>query len=86
MFPAGIATLNSARELLTEWSQLGCPTKMGQPWSKEKMWEAVAQGPHQSSLSPDALSHFAAESAEKVKVGLAKLVLWDDIKDNLPPH
>ncbi len=49
------------------------------------MWEAVARGPHQSSLSPDALAHFSAESAEKVKVRQAKLVLWDDIKDD-PPH
>ncbi len=49
------------------------------------MWEAVAQGPHQSSLSPDALARFSAESAKKVKVGQAKLVLWDNIKDNPPP-
>ena len=44
------------------------------------MWEAVAQGPHQSSQSIEALAYFAAESAKKVKVGQAKLVLWDDIK------
>ena len=48
--------------------------------------EAVARGPHQSSLSPDALAHFSTESAEKVKVGQAKLVLWDDIKDDPPPQ
>jgi len=86
MCPAGIATSHPAGELLSEWSQLGCPTKTGRPWSKEEMWEAVARGPHQSSRSPDALAHFATESAEKVRVGQAKLVLWDDIKDNPPPN
>ena len=83
--PSGIATSHPAGELLSEWSKMGCPTKTGRPWSKEEMWEAVARGPHQSSRSTEALGHFAAESAEKVRVGQAMLVLWDDIKDN-PPH
>jgi hypothetical protein len=46
------------------------------------MWEAVAPGPHQLSLSPKALAHFAEESIEKVQAGQVKLVLWDDIKDD----
>ena len=50
------------------------------------MWEAVKQGPHQSSLSPTAIAHFAKESVEKVRVGQAKLVLWDNIKENPPPQ
>jgi len=79
MCPAGIAMSHPAGELLSEWSQLGCPTKTGRPWSKEEMWDAVAQ------RSPEALAHFATESAKKVRSGQAKLVLWDDIKDN-PPH
>jgi hypothetical protein len=66
MWPAGIATAHPAGHLLAEWSQLGCPTKTGRPWSKQEMWEAVAQGPHQSSLSTEALAHFVKESVEKV--------------------
>jgi hypothetical protein len=50
------------------------------------MWEAVARGPHQSSRSPEALTHFSEESVAKVKVGQAKLVLWNDIKDKPPPQ
>ena len=86
MCPAGIATSHPTGELLSEWSKLGCPTKTGRPWSKEEMWEAVARGPHQSSRSTEALAHFTAESAEKVKVGQARLVLWDNIKDDPPPQ
>ena len=86
MCPAGIATSHPAGELLAEWAQMGCPTKTGRPWSKDEMWEAVARGPHQSSLSTEAIAHFAVEGAEKVRVGQAKLVMWDDIKDNPPPQ
>ena len=46
----------------------------------------MAWGAHQSSLSPDALAHFAEESVEKVKVGKAKPVLWEDTKDDPPPQ
>ncbi len=46
----------------------------------------MAWGAHQSSLSPDALAHFAGESFEKVKAGKAKPVLWEDTKDNPPPQ
>ena len=52
MCPAGIAASHPVGELLSEWSQLGRPTKTGKPWSKEEMWQAVARGPHQSSRSP----------------------------------
>jgi hypothetical protein len=84
MCPAGIATSHPAGELLAEWATMGCPTKTGCPWTKKETWEAVEPGPHQSTLSPEALAHFAEESVEKVKAGQANLVLWDDIKDNPP--
>jgi hypothetical protein len=53
---------------------------------KEEMWEAVALGPHQSSQYTKALVHFAVGCAKRVRVGQAKLIRWDDIKDNLPPQ
>ena len=89
MRPAGIAMAHPASSILNEWSKMGCPTRTGRPWTKAEMWEAVKRGPHQSSLSPEAIAHFAEESeesAEKVRVGQAKLVLWNNIKDNPPPQ
>jgi hypothetical protein len=86
MCPAGIAMAHPAGPVLAEWSQMGCPTRTGNPWTKAEKWEAVEQGPHKSSLTPAAITHFAEESAEKVRVGQAKLVLWDDINDNPPPQ
>jgi hypothetical protein len=84
MCPAGIAMVHPVGDLLAEWSQLGCPTRTGKPWSKQEKWEAVAWGPHQSSLSPKALAHITEESIEKVQAGQAKLVMWDDRNDDPP--
>ncbi len=86
MCPQGLATSHPSGELLAEWSQLGYPTKTGWPWSKMEMWEAVEWGPHQSSLSPEAIAHFKAKSNKKVMAGQAQIVGWDNIKDNPPPQ
>jgi hypothetical protein len=48
------------------------------------MEEAIARGPHQSALTPEALEHFAAEVREKVLSKQARVVEWDAIKDNPP--
>ena len=86
MCPSGIAMSHPAEELLKEWSQMGCPTQMGHPWSKEEMWEAVQRGQHNSVMSSVALAHFAEEAREKVKAGQATIVEWDSIKDHPPPE
>jgi hypothetical protein len=71
MCSSGIATSHPAGELLQELAQMGRPTKMGCPWSKDEMWEAVKWGPHRSAFSPEALKHFAEEAIEKVAAGQA---------------
>jgi hypothetical protein len=67
MCPTGRALQHPAAKLLKDWATVGCPTKTGKPWSKTKIWEAVERGPHCSVLSPEAIKHFAAEAAEKVR-------------------
>jgi hypothetical protein len=37
-------------------------------------------------MSAEALEHFRVEAEEKVKWRQAKIVLWDEIKDTLPPQ
>jgi hypothetical protein len=70
MCPTGQALQQPAASLLNNWAQLGCPTKMGCPWTKEQMWEAVEWGPHCSALAPDAIAHFAAEVVDKAQIRL----------------
>ena len=50
------------------------------------MQAAIERGPHRSALSDEAIAHFKAEVDEKVRIGQAKLVAWDSIKDNPPPR
>jgi hypothetical protein len=63
-----------------------CPTRTGRNWSKDEIWEAVERGPHRSATSPEAIEHFAAEIKEKIRTKQARVVAWDDIKDNPPPQ
>jgi hypothetical protein len=50
------------------------------------MQAAIDRGPHKSALSPDAIDQLQAEVAEKVRCGQARLVNWNDIKDDPPPQ
>jgi hypothetical protein len=67
MCPAGRALQHPAAKLLKDWATFGCPTKTSKPWSTTKIWEAVERGPHRLALLPEAIKHFAAEAAEKVR-------------------
>ncbi len=71
MCPVGQALQHPAASLLNDWAQLGYPTKMECPWTKEQMLEAVEQGKHHSALTPDTITHFAAEVVEKVHTNQA---------------
>ena len=86
MCPQGLALQHPAASLLKEWSKFGCPAMTGREWTREEMMAAVERGPHESSLTDDAIQHFAAEVLEKVATGQAKVVNWDDIKENPPPQ
>ena len=86
MCPTGQALGHPAAGILLQYATKGCPVRTGQQWTKEMLWEAVERGPHQSALTPEALAHFAEEARVKVEKGQARLVMWDDIKDDPPPE
>ena len=84
MCPTGRALSHPTADILSDWAKFGCPTRTGRNWTTEEMWEAVERGPHQSATSPEALTHFDVEIKEKLGKRQARLVPWDDIKDNPP--
>lgn len=86
LYPRGRAMEHPAGPLLQEWVEYGCPTHTGTNWTREQMQAAIERGPHKSAREPEAIQHFQDEIEEKVKVGQAKVILWDDIKDNPPPQ
>jgi hypothetical protein len=48
------------------------------------MTAAIEKGPHTSALDKEAMEQLQTEVAEKVKVGQAKVVMWDDSKHRPP--
>ena len=86
MYPRGRAVAHLAGGLLKEWAEYGCPTVTGENWTRDQMVAAIARGPHKSAMEPAALLHFKAEVEEKVRLGQARVVEWETIKDNPPPQ
>ncbi len=86
MRPKGLTLQHPAANILEEYAKYGCPTRTGKPWTTQKMWEAVARGPHQSEMLPEAIEHFWLKAIEKVNTGQAILVKWDSIKNTPLPQ
>jgi len=86
MCPSGEALNHPAAPLLSEYATKGCPVKTGSNWTLEQLEAAVEKGPHSSALIPEAIKQHTEELHIKVQKGQAKVVLWDELKQNLPPE
>ena len=84
MCPANLALLHPAAAELLKYAIKGCPTETGQPWTRELMQTAIDKGPHISALVPAAIEQLRAEVAAKVVAKQARVVRWDDIRNNPP--
>ena len=84
MCPANLATQHPAAQDLLTYATHGCPVESGKPWTKELMQAAINKGPHSSALVPAAIEQLRREVQDKVKAGQARVILWNDIKDDPP--
>jgi hypothetical protein len=84
MCPKGLALYHPAAAKLLQYATRGCPVNSGRPWTREELEAAIQRGPHVSALDQDAMKQLQQEVSEKVKIGQARLVKWDDIKANPP--
>jgi hypothetical protein len=75
-----------AAATLLQYATGGCPVKSGSPWTKEEIIAAIERGNHISAQQPEAIAFHMAQVEEKVKNNQCRIVLWDDIKDNIPPQ
>ena len=83
MCPSGLALKHPAADLLLQYATQGCPAKTGKNWTREEMQAAIDRGNH--PMEPEVMAQLTQEAQDKVKSGQARIVLWDDIKDNPPP-
>lgn len=86
MCPANLATYHPVAQKLLEYASHGCPTNTGQPWSRQTIQAAIDRGPHISALEPAAIIQLQEEVHGKIKAKQARLIKWDNIKDNPPPE
>ena len=84
MCPDNLALYHPAAEKLLKYATEGCPCNTGKPWSREEVTAAIERGPHISALEPDAIDQLAGEIKQKVADGQCRVVLWDDIKNDMP--
>ena len=84
MWPKNLAATHPAGELLRQYGTSGCPVNTGRNWTVAEMQSAIDKGPHSSALDPAAILQAKEELDDKVKSGQARVVLWDDIKNNPP--
>jgi hypothetical protein len=71
-------------ETLQEW-RTGVPVDCGDPWKREAIEAAVMRGPHPTARAAEAVALVHEDLTYQVQAGFSKIVLWDDIKEDLPP-
>jgi hypothetical protein len=72
-----------AANILIDWVQFWCPTKTGKLWSWADIEEAIKRGPHQLSLSPEAIQHFAEEIKEKIRTNQAWVIKSSEVQSKM---
>jgi hypothetical protein len=70
---------------LKQWEK-GVPVNCGPDWKREAIEEAVQRGPHVSAKTPEAMALVMEDVMYQVGAGFSEIVLWDDIKDDLPSN
>ena len=70
--------------MLLQYTTGGCPVNAGRDWAKEEIHAEVMRVPHESNFSDDTIANFSAYAKGKVASKWARLVLYDDIKGNIP--
>ena len=74
-----------AAPLLQQYCDKGCPVDCGPDWSSDQIIQMLQRGPHRSATSNQAINQLISETEEKITQGYARVVKWQDIKNNIPP-
>ena len=84
MQPQDLAKAHDYGPMLEEFGARGVPVDCGEDWSREQIMTAIERGPHKGALTEDAIELFEEDIAYQVKAGFSRIVLLDDIIDDLP--
>ena len=84
LYPTGPALNHPAADFILNFGTDGCPVDCGPEWTIKQIQDAIDYAAHPSAQVPEAAQQLRLETLEKVKQGYAKLVLWDDLRQNPP--
>ena len=84
MRPSRLAVHQHAYEMLLEYVTRIFPVKTGRNCTKEETHATVMRNPHESALEDKAVAHSDTEAKGKVASNRTRLVLYDEIKSDLP--
>ncbi len=79
MQPQPLAEAHPFSPILQEW-QHRIEVNYGPDWSWEVIEAAVAQGPHPTASTPEALEVFKEDIKYQVRVGFSKVISWEELK------
>lgn len=84
MQPTELAAEHPFVETLRTWKD-GIPVDCGPDWQWDVVEAAVAQGPHQSALTPESIALFQEDVEYQVKAGFCKIYSWNEVQRLKPP-
>ena len=80
----GLVVHHPAYETLLEYATGGFSINSGRNCTKEEIHAAVMRGPHESALEDKYIGHFDYEAKGNVESKLARLVLYYEVRGDLP--
>jgi hypothetical protein len=70
---------------LNEWATKGVPVDCGPNWEWEIVEQAVARGPHRSSMEKENIALVHEDIQYQVDAGFSRIVLWSELQKIRPP-
>ena len=86
MCPTRLELHHLAAEELLKYAVGMCTISTGKLWTLKEMEAGIGRIPHVSVLVPSSMYQLASEIECNVRQGQAKVLLWNDIKVNLPKY
>ncbi len=85
MQPQLLAEVHPFTPTLHKWQQ-GIEVNCGPNWSWDAIEAAVAQGPHLTASTPEALQVFEEDINYQVRAGFCKVISWEDLRKLRPKN
>jgi hypothetical protein len=70
---------------LNEWTTKGVPVDCGPDWRWDIVEQAVARGPHRSSMEKENIALVHEDIQYQVDAGFSRIMLWSELQKIRPP-